>query len=241
MKKTQKSQFNAYVISFVGMMSAIVYVVTLFRFPLGGSKVHFANAMCLLGGMLFGPLYGGLAAGLGSALYDALAGGYDILNVLITFVSKFAMAWLCGMIVWHKGERSERFPRAVIAAAVGALTYVALYMFKSLLMYGWAGMASRFPASIINAAVATVAAPLFFRAMMPAMRGLLRKANLAVRVPDLKRVLLTAATIIAFVFALTVQSKNGKLNAENAKLAEQVTALTQQVESLQSAGDEPAE
>ncbi|MBQ7455429.1 MAG: ECF transporter S component [Clostridia bacterium] len=237
----RKKQFNAYAISFVGMMSAIVCVVTLFRFPLGGSKVHFANAMCLLGGMLFGPFYGGLAAGLGSAIYDAFVGGYDILNVLITFVSKFAMGWLCGVIVWHKGERSESFPRAVIAAAVGALTYVALYMFKSLLLYGWAGMVSRFPASILNAGVAIVAAPLLFRAMMPAMRGLLHKAGLAVSRPNLARDALMAAAIIAFVFALTVQSKNAKLAKENAKLTEQVTELTQQVEALTPPEGEAAE
>ena len=34
-------------IVFVGVLAAMVYVVTLFRFPLLGSKVHFANAMCL--------------------------------------------------------------------------------------------------------------------------------------------------------------------------------------------------
>lgn len=171
----RKNRLNAYVLAFIGVMAAIIYVVTMFRFPLLGSKVHFANAMCLLGGMFFGPLYGGLAAGIGSALYDALAGGYDILNVLITFVSKFAMGWICGLIVWHRQERDESFVRSVIAAAVGALFYVALYMLKSLLMYGWAGMVSRFPASIINAAVATVAAPLLFKAMMPALRQTLDK------------------------------------------------------------------
>ena len=171
----RKNKLNTYSLAFIGVMAAIIYVVTLFRFPLLGSKVHFANAMCLLGGMLFGPLYGGLAAGVGSALYDALAGGYDILNVLITFASKFAMAWLCGRIMFPRGEREEGLPRSIIAAAAGALSYVALYMLKSLLMYGWAGMASRFPASIINAGAAIVAAPLFFKAMLPALRQTLNK------------------------------------------------------------------
>ena len=69
----KRQKINAVTISFAAMMAAIVYVVTLFRFPLLDSKVHFANAMCLLSGMLLGPLTGGVAAGLGSALYDALA------------------------------------------------------------------------------------------------------------------------------------------------------------------------
>ena len=93
-------QFSTFKVVFVGMMAAVVCVVTLFRIPLLGSKVHFANAMCLLSGLLFGPLYGGLAAGFGSALYDMLLGGYPIDEVLVTFVSKFIMAWLCAKIAY---------------------------------------------------------------------------------------------------------------------------------------------
>ena len=60
---------------FIAMLAALVYVVTLFRFPLLGTKVHLANAVCLLSGLLMGPAAGGVAAGLGSALYDLMAGG----------------------------------------------------------------------------------------------------------------------------------------------------------------------
>ena len=106
-----------YDVIFVGVLAAMVYVVTLFRFQLLGSKVHFANAVCLLGGMLLGPVLGGCAAGLGSALYDMFA-GYDFINVLITFVSKFAMAWVCGKIMAWKGVRTHRVDRTTIAAAI---------------------------------------------------------------------------------------------------------------------------
>ena len=91
----KEKKFSTYQIVFVAVMAAIVCVVTFFRFPFLGSKVHFANAMCLLSGMLFGPVLGGLAAGFGSMLYDALFGGYDLINCLITFVSKFLMAAIC--------------------------------------------------------------------------------------------------------------------------------------------------
>ena len=57
-----------------GVMAAMVFAVTFFRFPLLGSKVHFANAFCLLAGMLLGPVIGGFSAGLGSAIYDLTAG-----------------------------------------------------------------------------------------------------------------------------------------------------------------------
>ena len=117
-------------IVFVGLLAAMVYVVTLFRFPLLGSKVHFANAVCLLSGMLLGPTLGGIAAGIGSALYDAFT-GYDFVNVVITFVSKFAMAWVCGKLMDVTAKGRHRFDRTLLASIVGALTYVALYMAKT--------------------------------------------------------------------------------------------------------------
>ena len=175
-------------LSFTAMMAAMVYVVTLFRFPLLGSKVHFANAVCLLGGLLLGPLQGGLAAGLGSALYDAIAGGYDFVNVLITFASKFAMGWVCGWVANRvRGDRGERLDRTLIACVCGALTYVALYMLKTYVfqrfVYGYpidavgAAMLSKLIPSLINAAAAIVAAPVFFHAVLPALKsgGLLEK------------------------------------------------------------------
>lgn len=168
-------------ITFMAMMAAMVYVVTLFRFPLLGSKVHFANAVCLLSGILLGPVQGGLAAGIGSALYDALAGGYDVVNVLITLVSKFAMAWVCGIIIEKSGDKRDRADRTVLACVCGALTYVALYMLKTFVynkfVYGYpidavgATMVAKLIPSLINAGAAVIAAPLFYHAVRPALKA----------------------------------------------------------------------
>ena len=49
----KQKTWTTYKIAFIGVMAAVVCVVTFFRFPLLGSKVHFANAMCLLAGLLF--------------------------------------------------------------------------------------------------------------------------------------------------------------------------------------------
>ena len=178
MKNKGLSVFN---ITFIAMMAAMVYVVTLFRFPLLGSKVHFANAVCLLSGILLGPVQGGLAAGIGSALYDAIAGGYDLINVLITLVSKFAMAWVCGAIVSRVHYEHHRINRTALACVCGALTYVALYMLKTFIyqrfVYGypmdavWATMVAKLIPSLINAGAAIVATPLFYHAVLPALRS----------------------------------------------------------------------
>ncbi len=183
----KKNEIQLTRIVFGAVMAAMVYVITLFRFPLLGSKVHFANAVCLLCGLLLGPVWGGTAAGLGSAVYDAFH-GYDTLNVLITFVSKFAMAWVCGKIAGRREEKTQPLIRVVIACVIGALTYVALYMLKSAI-YGaiagnaWAAVASKFPASIINAGAAIVAAPIFYHAVVPALKagGVLKRLDEAAK------------------------------------------------------------
>ena len=168
-------------IVFAGVMAAIICVITTFRIPLGQSKVHFANSMCLLSGLLLGPVWGGTAAGLGSAIYDVLLGGYSFFDALITFVSKFAMAWVCGLIMQSAGKRREKFDRTVLASIAGALTYVALYMLKTWLFKLYVEpvpvdtipgiMVAKLIPSLINAAFAVVTAPIFFHAVRPALKA----------------------------------------------------------------------
>lgn len=178
--KTKKLFTTQFIIQ-TGVMAAVVCVVTFFRFPILGSKVHFANSMCLLAGLLFGPVSGGLAAGLGSFLYDALFGGYDIIQCLITFVSKFIMAWLCAKIAYSGGHAENRV-KVIIASVIGALSYVVLYMLKTYIyqdfIYGLslpatgAVMLAKLPASLINAVAAMIATPIVFFLLAPAMKKL---------------------------------------------------------------------
>ena len=185
----KEKQFSTYQIVFVAVMAALVCVVTFFRFPFLGSKVHFANAMCLLSGMLFGPMLGGLAAGLGSMLYDALFGGYDLVNCLITFVSKFLMAAICAWIAYGGKQKDGKAGHAklVVGSVIGALSYVALYMLKTYIfqrfVHGYPAdavlvtMGSKLPASLINAVFAMIVAPILYAALAPTLkrRGMLEK------------------------------------------------------------------
>ena len=176
-----RSRFTKSFIATLALLPAVVCVVTFFRFPLLGSKVHFANTMCLLSGLLMGPVGGGLAAGFGSALYDALWGGYDIIQCLITFVSKFIMAWLCAKIAFSGGREAKNHGWNVAACIIGALSYVALYMLKTWLfkMYVEPVPAETIPGimvaklipSLINAAFAVVTAPIFYHAVRPALKA----------------------------------------------------------------------
>ena len=175
-------------IVFTGVMAAIICVITIFRIPLGQSKVHFANSMCLLSGLLLGPVWGGAAAGLGSAIYDITLGGYSFFDALITFVSKFAMAFVTGILyqIWVKKKEEapdwkKEFVPLVISCVIGALTYVALYMLKTWLFKLYVEpvpvdtipgiMVAKLIPSLINAAFAVVTAPIFFHAVRPALKA----------------------------------------------------------------------
>ncbi len=186
-------------IVFGAVMAAIICVITLFRIPLGQSKVHFANAMCLLAGLLLGPVTGGLSAGLGSALSAVLFGGYDFLNAAITFVSKFAMAWVTAMIfgAWKKKHGNPEFRETVLplvlSCIAGSLTYVALYMLKTWIFKMYVEpvpvdtipsvMVAKLVPSLINAAFAIVVAPVFYHAVLPALKstGVFRRLEAAER------------------------------------------------------------
>jgi uncharacterized membrane protein len=174
-----KEKFTTRKVVYVALVTALVYVATMIAFPLLGSKVRLANPVSLLGSLLMGPVLGGLASGLGSLFYD-LQTGYG-LEGIITFVSKFAMAWVCGAIAFSGGRKAEDHKWNVLACVAGAWTYVALYMLKTYVfqrfVYGfpvdavWATMLSKFPASAINAVAAMVIAPVFYTALRPALKS----------------------------------------------------------------------
>ena len=182
-----KKKFSLVQIVYIGVMAALVCAVTFFRFPLLGSKVHFANAMCLLSGLLMGGIPGGLAAGFGSALYDALWGGYDLIQVCITFVSKFLMAWVCAKIAFAGQREAKHHGWNIAASVIGALTYVALYMLKTYVyqsfVYGYpmdavlVTMGSKLPGSLINAVAAFIVAPVFYTGLRSPLEraGILKK------------------------------------------------------------------
>jgi len=164
---------------YIALMTALVYVATMIAFPLLGSKVRLANPVSLLGSLLMGPLFGGLASGLGSLIYD-IQTGYGFEGI-ITFVSKFIMAWVCGRIAFAGGRKAEDHKWNIVACIAGAWSYVALYMLKTFIfqrfVYGfppdtvWAAMLSKFPASAINAVAAMVIAPILYTAIRPALKS----------------------------------------------------------------------
>lgn len=135
----------------------------------GTSAFHLGNILCALSGILLGPWMGGLAAGLGSAIYDMLDPMY-ISECWLTFLMKGAYGVAAGLIA-HAGRKQWGYGKALAGTVAGAVTYGVLYLAKSwlktVLLSGVAPgaalaatLAGKLPATVFNAAVAIVGAPL---------------------------------------------------------------------------------
>ena len=146
----------------------------------GTTSFHLGNIMCALSGLLLGPWYGGLAAGLGSAIYDIMNPLY-ISECWITFLTKGAYGLVAGLIA-YAGTKSWSYRKAVLASAGGAVTYALLYLAKSyfysgLLIKGLTPDAAlltiyaKLPATIFNAVVAIIFAPILAIAIRKALEA----------------------------------------------------------------------
>lgn len=145
----------------------------------GSSSFHLGNILCALSGILLGPWMGGLAAGLGSAIYDMFNPLY-ISECWLTFLMKGAYGLAAGLAI-RCGGKNWGYVKALIATVVGAVTYAIVYLAKSffysgLLLHGltadaaWLTVIGKLPATVFNAVVAIIAAPLLAVAIRTALK-----------------------------------------------------------------------
>lgn len=142
MKSVAEKRKITYGIVTAGLMAALVFVGNFISIPmLYGARVHMGNSMCLLAGLLFGGVTGGTASGIGGAMYDLFNPLY-ITSAPITFINKFAMGWTAGVLnrcgvdkingIENKIVRvMVNVIKTVLAAVVGQIVYIILYLGKS--------------------------------------------------------------------------------------------------------------
>jgi uncharacterized membrane protein len=122
---------------------------------------------------------GGLAAGIGSAIFDMLNPLY-FSECWITLLTKGIYGLVAGWIAWG-GKTQWGYLRAVLASLAGAVTYAVIYLAKS---YFYSGLfikglspaaalltvQTKLPATIFNAVIAVVCAPVLAVAIRKALR-----------------------------------------------------------------------
>lgn len=169
---TNKKKNLTYDIVIVGVMAAVIFVITSvvkigpIPTPAGNTMIKLANAFCLMAGIMFGGVRGGLAAGIGSMFFD-LTNPAFVASAPFTLVFFFMMAFVAGVIS-HIGEANgKNLTLNIIGAVAGSLTYYVLYLGKSILVLVFAGSdfaaavaacSAKFITSGINAVIAVIIA-----------------------------------------------------------------------------------
>ena len=180
-----KKKLTTKMIVFTALMAALTCAGSAIRFVIpidvgGTTAFHLGNIFCALSGILLGPWLGGLSAGLGSLLYDVLFYPDYISECWITFLTKGAYGLVTGMIAFS-GRKEAGYLKSVLATLAGALTYAVLYLTKSYFYSGllvggltpeaaWLSVLGKLPATIFNAAVAIVFAPILATAIKTALK-----------------------------------------------------------------------
>lgn len=171
MKKESKITTKKLVLT--ALLAALTVVGSAIRIQLpisvgGTTAFHLGNIFCALSGLLLGPWLGGLAAGLGSFLFDIMSN--YIAECWITFLTKGAYGLVAGLVAWKAGKMAWGYQKATVATTAAAITYAVLYLCKSFLQgilvkglttdAALLAVAGKIPATIFNAAVAVIFAPL---------------------------------------------------------------------------------
>ena len=179
-----KQKLSTKKIVFTALMAALVAVGSALRVKIpidigGNSAFHLGNIFCALSGILLGPWFGGLAAGMGSAIHDIVFDPSYISECWLTFLMKGAYGLLAGLVICC-GKKDWGYVKSVLATLAGAVTYAVLYLAKSyikaLVVQGvaaeaaWLTVVGKLPATIFNAAVALIFAPVLAVAISKALK-----------------------------------------------------------------------
>ena len=178
-----KARITTKKIVFAALMAALVTVSSALRITLpldigGNTSFHLGNIFCALSGILLGPWLGGAAAGLGSAIYDMMNPAY-IAECWLTFLMKGAYGVAAGLVI-RCGKKEWGYFRSTLATIAGAAVYALLYLAKSyvkpILVNGITAEAAmltvigKIPATIFNAVVAIICAPILAVAIRKALQ-----------------------------------------------------------------------
>lgn len=170
---------------YAALMAALVLVGSAIRITLpidiaGTTSFHLGNIMCALSGILLGPTWGAGAAGIGSMLYDWTNPLY-FSESWITLLTKAVYGLVAGLIARPDKHGEMSYRRMVLASVGGAVAYAVIYLLKSFFYNGLlisgltpdaAGLTllAKLPATIFNAVVAIVCAPLLGKAIRGALK-----------------------------------------------------------------------
>lgn len=176
----KRKKMSTVSLALAGVMVALVMVSNYISIPTAFSRLHVANAVCMLAGMMFGGIRGGVIAGLGSALFDLTFPAYAA-EAWLTFLTKGLMTLAAGLYVNHRRNAPPKPHTLIIGSLLGVITYIILYMVKSYIQIRYivpvpvetipAALIGKLTSSAINSLFAVIVAPLLYSALFPALKA----------------------------------------------------------------------
>ncbi|MGN1294941.1 MAG: ECF transporter S component, partial [Bacilli bacterium] len=128
--KSKKILYNMVIIA---LFTALTFVGTYIHIPVGTSKVHLGNFVCILAGLLCGGLVGGLSGSLGMGLNDVLS-GYGPDTYIRSFIVKFFVGFIAGALFRYliKKEKKVTYRFYFLSGGffITFVTLLCLYLFK---------------------------------------------------------------------------------------------------------------
>ena len=117
----------------IALFRALTFFGTDLQIPLGTSKVHLGNFVCILAGLLCGGLVGGISGSLGMGLNDLLS-GYGPDTYIRSFIVKFLLGFIAGALFRYliKKEKKITYRFYFISGAflITFITLLVLYLTK---------------------------------------------------------------------------------------------------------------
>lgn len=182
-EKSPKKGIGTYDVVVVGLMAALCFAAIYIKIdvptPMGKTMIHLGNVICLLSGMLLGGVRGGLAAGIGTMFYD-LADPAFVSGAPFTFLFKFIMAFIAGVIARSGGAEGKSIPKNILGCVLGEIAYIILYLGKSFISSYYlqknaleavlASLVTKFASSAINAVVAVIGSIILLPVFMSVMK-----------------------------------------------------------------------
>jgi len=182
-------------LTMTAMMAALCYIAFAFfkiDIPVPGSMektaFHLGNTFCVLAALLLGGLWGGLSGAIGMTIGDLL-GGY-VTSAPKTFFLKLFIGLITGFVAHkilkldHETDKKKILWKTVVSAAAGMIFNVVAdpivgYFYKRYLFGLHQDLAKTLAkisagTTAVNAVVAVIAASIFYLALRPVVKKLLR-------------------------------------------------------------------
>lgn len=115
----------------IALFTALTFAGTCVSIPLGASKVHLGNFVCLLAGVLCGPWVGAIAGSVGMGVNDIFF-GYPPTTYIRTFILKFLMGFIVGWlfrVLLKKNAKGNALLFTGLGVAVALFTFVLIMYF----------------------------------------------------------------------------------------------------------------